>query len=293
MTRAQNPNPAPPVIDSPDRDDGSEPSPRLGLSLAQVAGGALASVTAALAASQLGVGGTISGAAFGSVVSTVAATLYAHSLKTAAQRLRNTRTVLVLPARGGPSQSDPAAVPPTLDGSDVREAEVDDGALERSGPPGRPAGGDPADARPGHVLTRLWKPVLGLAALVFVLAMATIAATELLIGHPVSAGTGNGGGTTIGRVFRDERADEVPATAPTPSPTDTSVAPEDSATPEPSTVERSSEPEATDPGTSESDDPATSPSGDAEEPASGDAPSEPTQAPSGASDAGGEPPAGE
>src|SRR5690349_24090194 len=47
--------------------------PAGGLSVTQVSGGALAAVTAAVAASYLGVGGTLIGAAVGSVISTIAA----------------------------------------------------------------------------------------------------------------------------------------------------------------------------------------------------------------------------
>ena len=56
----------------------------LGLSVAQVLGGALAAATSALAASFLGVAGTLVGAVVGSVVATVGAAVYAHSLRKAA-----------------------------------------------------------------------------------------------------------------------------------------------------------------------------------------------------------------
>jgi hypothetical protein len=59
----------------------------LGLSPATVAGGALASVTSTVAASSLGTAGTIWGAGVGSIISTVAAALYAHTLKRGAKTL--------------------------------------------------------------------------------------------------------------------------------------------------------------------------------------------------------------
>src|SRR3954453_3085270 len=58
----------------------SEEKPAGGLSLTQICGGALAAVTAAVAASFLGVAGTLIGAGVGSVISTIAAALYSHSL---------------------------------------------------------------------------------------------------------------------------------------------------------------------------------------------------------------------
>ena len=75
----------------PEQDDVTVPTPQrrpLGLSLTQIAGGALAAVTAAVAASFLGVAGTITGAAFGSVVSSIGAAVYSTSLSRAARASR-------------------------------------------------------------------------------------------------------------------------------------------------------------------------------------------------------------
>ena len=59
------------------------PKPALQLSAAQIITGALASVSAAVVASTFGVTGTLLGAALSSVVSTIAAALYSHSLERA------------------------------------------------------------------------------------------------------------------------------------------------------------------------------------------------------------------
>ena len=83
--------PTPEPTESPD-------TPSLGLSLPQVAGSALAAVTAAVAASWLGVAGTIAGAAVGSVLGTVGSALYAHSLRQGSQAVRRFR-----PSRDGHS----------------------------------------------------------------------------------------------------------------------------------------------------------------------------------------------
>src|SRR6478672_531881 len=73
------------------------------LSLTQVAGGALAAMTAAALGSTLGVGGTIAGAALASVVAGVAGSLYTASLRTGREKVR---TVL----RG--QSTDAASAPP-------------------------------------------------------------------------------------------------------------------------------------------------------------------------------------
>ncbi|MER7501810.1 hypothetical protein AB0L05_37250 [Nonomuraea pusilla] len=59
------------------------------LSVPQILGGALASVTAAVAASYLGVAGTVVGAAVVSVASTVASAIYTHYLKRTGDRVKD------------------------------------------------------------------------------------------------------------------------------------------------------------------------------------------------------------
>lgn len=60
-----------------------------GLSVAQVIGGALASVSAALVASKFGVAGTIIGAAMTSITVTIGSVLYRRSIEGAHERVRN------------------------------------------------------------------------------------------------------------------------------------------------------------------------------------------------------------
>ena len=83
----------------------------LGLSVPQVLGGALAAATSALAASFLGVAGTLVGAVVGSVVATIGAAIYSHSLRKAATQLRvirpAIRPVAALASQG--VEADPAA----------------------------------------------------------------------------------------------------------------------------------------------------------------------------------------
>lgn len=198
-----------PVAEAP---DGERAKP-FGLSLTQIAGGALAAVTAAVAASFFGVAGTVMGAAFGSVVSSVAAALYSTSLTRAA---RVSKVLVVRPPGSGTgpleaSAQDPAAVPPVV----PREPLV---------PP------------PASWWTRVrWKPVALVAGLLFVGAMAVISVSELALGHPL----GNSGetGTTITNIGGSGSAATPSTPAPeqspaaTPSPTGT---PEPTSSPSPS-----------------------------------------------------------
>ncbi|GAB2929532.1 hypothetical protein ACFMQL_03390 [Nonomuraea fastidiosa] len=62
--------------------------PKFELSLPQILGSALAAVTAAVAASYLGVAGTVIGAAVVSVSSTVATAIYTHYLKRTGERVK-------------------------------------------------------------------------------------------------------------------------------------------------------------------------------------------------------------
>jgi hypothetical protein len=193
-----DPRPAPSLTSSTtttttvDRD-----KPAAGLSLPQIAAGALAAVTAAVAASFLGVAGTLIGAAVASVVSTLATTMYSTSLSHAA---RASRTLVVrrILAPGEPTPTDvPAAAVPTTEGA--------------------PTG--PAGATTSIWRNVRWKPVALVAGLVFVAAMAVVSVSELALGHPLS----NSGesGTTLSNLGGS--SSQVPTT-PTPAGTPTESA---------------------------------------------------------------------
>ncbi|MFB9428068.1 hypothetical protein [Streptoalloteichus tenebrarius] len=85
-----------------------ERKPRLEIKLTQVAGGALAAVTAAVLGARLGVAGTVLGAGVASVVTTVGSALYQHSL----ERTRETVKVVAtkLPIGGGSGEAERTAV---------------------------------------------------------------------------------------------------------------------------------------------------------------------------------------
>src|SRR4051794_13927610 len=174
-----------------------------GLSLTQLSGGALAAVTAAVAASFFGVAGTLTGAAVGSVISTVAAALYSNSLSRAA---RASRTLVVRQTLA------PLAPRP--------EPEVAD-------PPGEPRP-EPHPLR-GSLWQRInWKPVLLVAAGVFVAAMAVISVSELVLGHPF-ASTKESGTTLSNLGGSSSQPSQTPTSTDTATPSTSG-----SATPTPS-----------------------------------------------------------
>lgn len=79
---------------SPPAEERPTPGPTgLGLSLAQVVGSALAAVSGAFLASWLGVTGTLTGVAVGSVVGTVGSASYTHSLRRSHQVVWGDRPV--------------------------------------------------------------------------------------------------------------------------------------------------------------------------------------------------------
>jgi hypothetical protein len=200
---------------------------RLDLSTAQIGAGAAASVTSALAASFFGVAGTLIGAAVGSVVSTVASAIYAHSLRRAADRARVTREVVIRRATG----AIPAAVPTVPAARTAGEPPV--------APEPQPAGG--GGQRPW------WRsrPVAaaGVALGAFLLAVGAITASELALGRSASGGNG----TTVSRALSGSSGTSRPTpsapttatTSPTASPTapaSSSSAPSAGTTTAPSTA---------------------------------------------------------
>jgi hypothetical protein len=239
-------------------------APRLEMSATQLIGGALAAMTAAVIGAQLGVAGTVLGAAIGSVVAGTAGSLYTASLK-------HTRNKLATAFVG------------RVGGTDVEvttvstNAEVDGWATVTEPTAAvAPASSDPVATaaeidQTGHPASRWpWKPILVSAAAVFLLAIAGITAFELVSGQSVSGGEG----TTITQVSEGRSGGtDTPTQAPSSS-TSTEPSAEPSAGPSAETsTEPSSEP-------SQSVEPSAAPSQNTEPSASSDpsASSEPSTA---------------
>ena len=167
-------------------------------------------VSAAVVASFLGVGGTVLGAAIGSMVATVGGAVYSFRRK----RLGETKVVTVVTrsrvgvAHGGPGDRDIVL----LSAQRARGWTV----------PGRrsPAtvpGPERIDA-PQRPRWMRWQTGVVLAVTAFVIAMLVISVIELTIGRPISGGSG---GTTVGHLTRRSTAQpahqEHPVSAPTAS----------------------------------------------------------------------------
>ncbi|MET8326845.1 hypothetical protein [Streptomyces sp. NPDC005181] len=208
---------------------------RIDLSVPQVAGSAVAAVAAAVAASQLGVYGTIFGAGVMSVVATCGGSVFQHFFRRTGEQIREVtvytrETRDTRGAREGcgtgserrPSVAslDATAVFRTVaaepDRTHLREPLADDGTRLLASYPA--ALDEEFSASTTHgTRIRGWKrPVLGAVA-VFAVSMAGITTYELISGNDLSGGQG----TTVGSAVRGgERgsghADQAPSVSSDP-----------------------------------------------------------------------------
>jgi hypothetical protein len=180
--------------------------PKADLSLNKVLAGAGAAATSAVLGSFFGAEGTVVGAAFGSVASTIATTLYQRSLD-------RTRDTLVAVVRVRRNAGDPAA----------RAGQADPEMTVRIPPVD--ADGSVAPVLDEQPPRRRWLLWAGLTVVAFALAMAVITGIELAKGSTI---TGNESGTSISRA-----ADPRPAAPVEEEPESGSAETTTTATPEP------------------------------------------------------------
>ncbi|MBL1114862.1 hypothetical protein JK364_21050 [Streptomyces sp. 110] len=158
--------------------DGQHKSGRIELSVAQVAGSALAAVAAAVLASKLGVYGTILGAGVVSVVATAGGTVFQHLFRRTGEQIKEVRVQTRPTGRrryGGPA-----------------------GSAEPVPPPPPPAPGDYGEPTTHGARPRVRRRHAVGAAAVFVAAMSVITGIEMFSGGPVSNVWGeNRTGTTV------------------------------------------------------------------------------------------------
>ncbi|SCZ09399.1 hypothetical protein SAMN02745898_109148 [Streptomyces sp. 136MFCol5.1] len=189
---------------------------RIDLNVPQVAGSAVAAVAAAVAASQLGVYGTILGAGVMSVVATCGGSVFQHFFRRTGEQIREV-TVYTRETRdtrgahgAGGSGSGRRLPDGSVDATTLlRTVTVDPGRTQLleplAGDATRPLASYPAypdeefTASTTHgTRIRGWKrPVLGAVA-VFAVSMAGITTYELISGNDLSGGQG----TTVGSVVR-------------------------------------------------------------------------------------------
>ncbi|NUP69564.1 MAG: hypothetical protein HOW71_46210 [Nonomuraea sp.] len=202
------------------------------LSVPQIVGSALAAVTAAVAASYMGVAGTVIGAAVVSVASTVATAVYTHYLKRTGDRVKqHTISAWREPGQEGEEQGLLAAAVHATPPADTGPGD---------------SGGDTlvmpvvVPARRGRVP---WVRVGVAAALVFAVSMGGILAYQAVAQQtlheqitgksPVKKQPGHAPVKDRDQGRDDDRTTGRPA-SPSPSPTVTPRTPTSSATPDPS-----------------------------------------------------------
>jgi hypothetical protein len=228
-----------------------EEKKRADLTLNQVVAGAGAAATSAVLGSFFGATGTVAGAALGSVASTVATTLYKHSL----DRTRDTIAARLQSRRGSAGADAPTT------GADAPTTGADAPTTVLAVPRPRPPADQPTvhlsvapDTRPSR---RRMIVAAVVSVLVFAVGMIVVTGLEWAKGASLTTGQP---GTSVGRVLsggnetqrdRDSRTTErsvAPTTEPsasteqTPGPSDESTpSPGASATTAPSTEDRDQE----------------------------------------------------
>lgn len=215
----------------------------------QLAAGALAAVSTAVLLSTLGVAGTLVGAALGSVVASVAGTLYTRGLDAGREQVLASTEALRRVSRARARVDVAASAVRHGDRSAQTQLAQAEEALHDA-----EAALDET-AEPSAVVTARtlpWRRIVLVAAGVFAAALVTITAFELVSGRAVSTLTGGSDGerrTTVPGLA-ERSVDPQPTARPTATgaPTDTPTAPPTmSATPgeSPTAAETSTMPTAT------------------------------------------------
>lgn len=213
-------------------------NPKIEIDWLKTFAGALAAVSSAVLLSTLGAAGTLIGAAIGSVVVTITSALYSQGL--ARSRAKLTKAQEAALARVGVSTSE----------MNRAQADLD--------PAGEDPGEESSEAPKAPLRERLgrlpWKRIAIGAGGLFLVAVLTITAFEVLTGRSVSSYTGGSksgdrtslseltGGRDEQKRSPDRRQDEDPGSTPTsPSSDATPTEPESSEEPTEEPTEESSE----------------------------------------------------
>jgi hypothetical protein len=185
--------------------DAQRPVPRFNPT--KMAASAAGAVLAAVVLSKFGVAGTLTGAALGSVVSTVGTELNEHYLSKSSRRLQELRAAQ---RRSGRARPGTAEAPEAAGTAEAADADADADADEASASPGwqRPA-------------WMSWRALAALGVGGFLIAMLVITGLELAVGQPLAGVIGHqvssGRSTTFGEVARGDGGQRERSTTPTPS----------------------------------------------------------------------------
>jgi hypothetical protein len=193
-------------------------SRRFNLSGVQVSAGVLATLTGAIAASYLGVGGTLVGAAVGSLASTVGGEVYRHYLERTHDRLRGAVDV-----RRSQTARSAVAAPRAISQHDpARDSPAETSAASGSQPEAGSAGiaGAAAASDSKKKKRPRWLVLTAITVGTFLIAVAAITVIELSVGKPFFdiLRDRHGSGTTITGVIGGRTAAPAPAVRrPTPT----------------------------------------------------------------------------
>ncbi|MFJ2650910.1 hypothetical protein ACIO1C_29845 [Streptomyces sp. NPDC087420] len=174
---------------------------RLDLSVPQVAGSAVAAITAAVLASQLGVYGTIIGAGVVSVVATCGASVFQHVFRRTGEQIR------VVTVQAKPKGRQVPAAPTSLRKAQPRG--TPDGEFGK-------ATGEFGEATVHGTRVRGWKRPVRAAVVVFLVAMIGITGFELISGRDLSGGKGTTVGTVVGGGHDRSAPSRSPGDTPNP-----------------------------------------------------------------------------
>ncbi|QIQ02242.1 hypothetical protein [Streptomyces liangshanensis] len=171
---------------------------RLDLSVPQVAGSAVAAITAAVLASQLGVYGTVIGAGVVSVVATCGASVFQHVFRRTGEQIR----VVTVQAKPKGRQVPAAPTPPRPSPAAAGEVPPRDGEF--------------GEATVHGTRVRGWKRPVRAAVVVFLVAMIGITGFELISGRDLSGGKGTTVGTVVGGGHDRRAPSHTPGDTPDP-----------------------------------------------------------------------------
>lgn len=187
--------------------------PRLELSATQLVASALAAITATVAASYLGVSGTVAGAAVASVLTALGNAVYGHSLRSTGTRVRE---VVPGAVRFAPRAAPGAPTAPTAALPTVRPSVAGEQPPTLPSPIARPRP-ERRSSRP-RAQRHTWRRVAIGAVTVFAAVLAVVTGIEVVGGRPISdLLRGNtGSGTTL---FGGDNAAHAGPTTPPSAPT--------------------------------------------------------------------------
>ncbi|MGK4580809.1 hypothetical protein [Kitasatospora sp. HPMI-4] len=194
---------------------------RIDLSVAQVAASALAAVVGAVLASELGVYGTILGAAVVSIGATTGGAVFQHLFRRTGEQIRSAVD------RG-----------PGVTVNDLRQVPADGAvASPMASPVISPEWNEPQTVRAKRRWT--WKTYSAVSGLIFVLAMTPILAVELIADkpmHSIVTGDGSSSGTSLNPGRRSEQPPPADHPSGGSAGTDPSTVPSRHSTGTPETV---------------------------------------------------------